>query len=326
MQNKTSFATVFRLDGRGGADRILLSYREKGIEPRGTAWIHLNLGKKGAKEWVQSQANIPEWGRDGLTAPTRITMPIHIRQNQVFLTLRTVNISPGAEPDDMVFLRVFATDKVFVTARVHPAIDFEDVQDLFQDKTGPRSSADLLPYIIESTLDGVAASTQAIEDRVDACEEVIVSGCFPKNAYRFLSESLRQVIVIRRFIAPEREIINTLVRHPVNWFSDETVRDLKDLFERIQRLIEDIDLLEKRIRINQDAVQNEENMKTQRNMYILSIMAGIFLPLSFLSGLFGMNLPGIPLGEHPNGFLAVCVLMILVGLIFIAVFKKKEWI
>ena len=59
---------------------------------------------------------------------------------------------------------------------------------------------------------------------------------------------------------------------------------------------------------------------------MLSVIAGIFLPLSFLTGIFGMNLGGIPLNESPYGFLAINLIMVLFGLVILFLFKKLKWI
>ena len=91
-------------------------------------------------------------------------------------------------------------------------------------------------------------------------------------------------------------------------------------------IVEDIDLLEKRIRVNQDAISHLEDKQTQRNMYMLSVIAGIFLPLSFLASVFGMNLGGIPLATEGYGFITIVVMMVLIGLIIWYLFKRLKWI
>lgn len=326
MVRKKSFASGYILDGHGGAEPLDIKKIEVLSDLKRPVWVHLNLSDPQALRWLEKRDDLSLWVRENLTNPNISEPHIRIRQDSLLLVLRTVNIMPGAEPDDLVFLRLYATDKILISTRLHPAINFEEMDELFADKDGPKDMNGLILSILENTLDGVSDSIVGIENQVDELEEKIIVNNIPQNTYQQLSELLRQVIVIRRFMAPEREAIGNLIRHGSVWFTADMDRGLRDNFDWIQRIIEDIDLLEKRIRVNQDALKNMDDKKVQRNMYMLSVIAGIFLPLSFLASVFGMNLEGIPLGGHRYGFLMISLLMVFIGCIVLFVFKKLKWI
>ena len=99
-----------------------------------------------------------------------------------------------------------------------------------------------------------------------------------------------------------------------------------DIFDRIRRIIEEVDLTEKRIRLNQDFLSHLEDRKTQRNTYMLSIVSGVFLPLSYVASVFGMNLSGIPLSEYQFGFLLVNIIMVIIGIFIWFLFKRLKWV
>lgn len=326
MVQTKPFATGYILDGRGGAEPLSGDQLKDLPATKRPVWIHLNLSDPRALRWIEERTELSAWVKENLTNLDISEPHMRIRQDSVLLVLRTVNIMPGAEPDDLVFLRLYATDKILISTRLHPAINFEDMNELFSDKDGPKDMNGLILSILENTLDGVSDSIVGIENQVDALEEKIIVNDMPENTYQQLSELLRQVIVIRRFMAPEREAVGNLIRHGAAWFTIDMERGLRDNFDWIQRIIEDIDLLEKRIRVNQDALKNRDDKKVQQNMYMLSVIAGIFLPLSFLASVFGMNLEGIPLESHPYGFLAVSLFMVLVGGVVLFVFRKLKWI
>lgn len=326
MVQTKPFATGYILDGRGGAEPLSGDQLNDLPATKRPVWIHLNLSDPRALRWIEERTELSAWVKENLTNLDISEPHMRIRQDSVLLVLRTVNIMPGAEPDDLVFLRLYATDKILISTRLHPAINFEDMNELFADKDGPKDMNGLILSILENTLDGVSDSIVGIENQVDVLEEKIIVNDMPENTYQQLSELLRQVIVIRRFMAPEREAVGNLIRHGAAWFTIDMERGLRDNFDWIQRIIEDIDLLEKRIRVNQDALKNRDDKKVQQNMYMLSVIAGIFLPLSFLASVFGMNLEGIPLGSHPYGFLAVSLFMVLVGGVVLFVFRKLKWI
>ena len=322
---KKSFAVVYTLTGQGKAVKHTPIRLDIPDEDKPT-WIHLDLSDDRSLRWLKKYFKKNEWILENLTNPDICDPRLRVRQNQLLLVLRTVNRTPKSEPDDLVFLRLFARDNLLISTSATSAINFSELDDLFEDEDGPDTIAALIPTILENTLDSVTDSINAIEDQIDDLEETIIIGSPPEGSYQSLSELLRQVIVIRRFMLPEREALDNLIRHGTHWFHGETERFMRDNFDRIRRIVEDIDLLEKRMRINQDALSHIEDKQTQRNTYMLSVIAGIFLPLSFLASVFGMNLGGIPLDSSPYGFIAVNLVMVCIGLLIWFIFKRLRWI
>ena len=323
---KKYFATVYTLDEQGGAEKVLAKRLGTLEDLKKPVWVHLNLSDERASRWLKRQKELNDWVRENLINPEISEPRMRVRQNRLLLVLRTVNMMPKSEPDDLVFLRLFATEKILISTCTSKTLDFKEVDDLFADGDGPENINALIPVILEQTLDNVTASIDRIEDQVDAWEEKIIMGRPAEGMYQALSELLRQVLIIRRFMMPEREVLDNLARHGVRWFNAETERSIRDDFDRVRRIVEDIDLLEKRIRVNQDALSHIEDKQTQRNTYMLSVIAGIFLPLSFLASVFGMNLGGIPWNTEAYGFLAVNGIMLIIGIIIFVVFKKLKWV
>lgn len=325
IQKETSFASVFVLDVFGGVKQIDISRLTKYhmIKP---IWIHLDLSFPESVTWLENNLSLPDYVKETLIKKEVSNSYIHFYQSYILFVACSVNMMPKAEPDDFVFLRLYANKKMLITTSLYPTIDFKEIIELFLDKNGPKNTDELMLIVLENTLDHISKVVADIENYVDVLEEDIITGCLTSKTYAQLSEFLRQILVIRRFMVPEREMVGTLQRRNISWFQLKTNKGLKDCFDRIQRIVEDIDLLEKRIWVNQDVIKNHEYIKMQRNMYMLTVMAGLFLPLSFLSGLFGMNLSGIPFNNHPYGFIIICFLTFLIGLIVLFVFKKLKWI
>ncbi len=325
MKAKKEFATAYVMTPSDTYRPVkLASLTDMGAEGQ-AVWVHLDLSDKRAGQWLKKQPQIPQWARQNLMSAELCEPRLRVRQNQIFLVLRTINMTPGAEPDDLVFLRLYATENILITASSMPVLNWEDIDEVFLEDI-PQSSAALLPILFEQTLDGVSDSIANIEQMVDDYEEAIITNRFQDTVYAALSELLRQVIIIRRFMLPEREVLDNLMRHGIAWFTDETNRRIRDDFDRIRRIVEDIDLLEKRIRVNQDALTHMEDRRNQRNTYMLSVIAGIFLPLSFLASVFGMNLGGIPGNSDSYGFVVVTAIMCLIGIVIWFLFKHLKWV
>lgn len=314
------------LDKKGGAKQLSQTEIKHWNPSDGILWIHLNLREASAIKWVNNDIFLSPWAKETLTDTTESRPRATIHENALLLVIRTANLTPRSEPDDMVFLRIFATSERLISVRLNPALSFKEIKDSFELKSGPKSVCELIETILENTLDSTANTVSDMIEQVDEIEEKIISHQLYPSLFDDLSELMRRLVIMHRFLAPERDALDTLTRRNLPWFDKNFSRTSKDAFHRMQRIIEDITLLRERIRINQEAINQHSTKQSQKNMYMLSVIATIFLPLSFLTGLFGMNVGGIPFSQEPYG-LAVTVLFIaLVGILLAYLFKRAHWL
>lgn len=314
------------LDGKGSATQISEKDIKKWKPSQGVLWVHLNLQFDGVADWLRTQAGLDDWTVETLTDVEESRPRTVVHKNSLLLVLRTVNLTPRSEPDDMVFLRLFADKNRLITVRLHPAIDFKSITDDFETKDGPTDINSLIEVVLENTLDSTADTVSDLEDEMDEMEEVLISKNKPDSLFEDFSEMMRKLVIMHRFLSPERDALDTLTRHNPSWFNANMERTARDSFHRIQRIIEDIDLLRERVHINQDVLASYNTKKSQRNMYMLSVIATVFLPLSFLTGLFGMNVGGIPFSEDANGLLITFTFISFIGMILLIIFKRLKWI
>ena len=136
-----------------------------------------------------------------------------------------------------------------------------------------------------------------------------------------LSDLRRVLIVLRRYLEPQRDALNELELLEPAWIEGRDAHRLSEAQERMARLTDELDALAQRGLVLQDhlAAGQADHMNTQ--MYVLSIVAALFLPLGFLTGLLGVNVGGIPGVDNDWAFWIVCALMILLGLVQWWIFK-----
>ena len=101
---------------------------------------------------------------------------------------------------------------------------------------------------------------------------------------------------------------------------------LRELLERTARFVEDLDSARDRAAITQEELNNRLSEQMNKAMYVLSIVAAIFLPLSLLTGLLGINVGGIPGAENKWAFLLVTFLLVLIALMLISLFRRIKWL
>ena len=100
---------------------------------------------------------------------------------------------------------------------------------------------------------------------------------------------------------------------------------LRESADRTTRFIEDLDLARERAVVVQEELLSRLSEKMDRTMYVLSIVAAIFLPLGFLTGLLGINVGGIPGADFKGSFLIFCIFLVLIVGLQIWIFKRKKW-
>jgi zinc transporter len=101
---------------------------------------------------------------------------------------------------------------------------------------------------------------------------------------------------------------------------------MQDNSDRTLRFLEDLDAIRERSQILQDELYSALSSKLNKNIYILSVVTAIFMPLTFLSGLLGMNVAGIPGAHHAFAFGIVCLIALGIGVLELLIFKRLKWI
>jgi len=123
-----------------------------------------------------------------------------------------------------------------------------------------------------------------------------------------------------------RDALDRLYRQPGKLFSDEESNRLREEADRMTRYLEDIDLARERIVVMQEEFLAQQAQQQNSRMYVLSVVAAVFLPLTFVTGLLGMNVGGLPGLESPNGFVASVIIMVVAAAGLLAFFRWKRWL
>ncbi|MFM7348437.1 MAG: CorA family divalent cation transporter [Erythrobacter sp.] len=184
--------------------------------------------------------------------------------------------------------------------------------------------------------DFVAALAQAISaeldpqvaelgDRVDDCEGALDDGAI--YALRRKIAPLRsQAISLRRFVAPGRDALEDLAQLGFDWISKDNKMHLREASDRFARMAEELDAVRDRAALIHEQVTDLRSEKIDQRSLVIAVVAFIFLPLTFVTGLLGMNVGGIPFAENPWGFWIVCGLCLVMGLAVAAWFAWRNWL
>lgn len=140
-----------------------------------------------------------------------------------------------------------------------------------------------------------------------------------------LSVLRRTAISLRRYLSPQREALSRLLTERLPWLDEGARIELREVSDRLTRYVEDLDEARDRTAVTQEELANRLAEQMNSKMYLLSIIAAIFLPLGFLTGLLGINVGGIPGAESKMGFVLFVLILVAVVVAQVAYFKKKKW-
>jgi zinc transporter len=224
----------------------------------------------------------------------------------------------------MVSVRIWMDDRRIITTGQRKLLSIDDLRDRIVRGRGPSNPGEFLVHLGELLTERIGDVVEDVEDIVDSLEEEVVSGNYQELRFA-LSSVRRQAVALRRYLAPQREALGRLFSER-SVLLDEPVRmRIRELTDRMTRFIEDLDAARDRASVTQEELQNRLAELTNRRMYLLTMIAAIFLPLSFLTGLLGINVGGIPGADYSAAFMIVVVLMLLIGAGQWLFFRWRKW-
>ena len=287
-------------------------------------WQHVDLKGAGSKDWLRKNANIDKLTYQALSADE--TRPRSFAaQDGLLVVLRGVNHNPGEDAEDMVSIRVWIEKNRILSARVRKLLAIQDIVQSMKDNNGPRSPGEFLANLIELLANRIGDFVNRLEDELGEIEDNLES-IAPDQMRAQLGSLRRQIASVRRFLAPQRDALDRLYHIETDILNDRDRQRLREESDRVSRYLEDLDLARERAIVLQEAFLSQLAQQQNTRMYVLSIVAAIFLPLTFVTGLLGMNVGGLPGLDNANGFLiAVVIMLVATGLITLF-FKFKKWI
>jgi zinc transporter len=243
----------------------------------------------------------------------------------LLVILRGVNLHPGADPEDMVSIRMWIEPRRVISLRHQRLMAVQDVREELAAGRGPRDSGALLVRIAGHLIHRMGPVIDELEEGVDGFEERVLSA--PSRELRGqIADLRRQAILLRRYIAPQRDAMLRLQQEDVALLDPAQRARLREVADRVTRYVEDLDAARDRAAVTHEELLGRVAEQMNRTMYLFSVVAVVFLPLGLLTGLLGINVAGIPFAEHPWAFGVVCTLLFVIAGVELYLFHRLRWI
>ena len=316
---------AYRLDGRGGGLGLdPLSALPAGRPlPPGPHWFHFDGRHRGAGQWLREESGLSPVVVESLLS--RNPRPrCTVNGTEVLLNLRGLSVEPSSPAEDMLSVQVWTDGERIITCRDQPAQAIADLRRALEQGRGPSDIGELLSELAErlvSAMDDLIDQAEAETDRLGNLGARRDTATLVEE----LARTRRRMIRLGRYLGPQHRAVSHLAGVLLPWVSDEERALLHATAEQIAEYSDSLRAALEVAEITQDALLQRSSEKTEQRVYLLTLISAIFMPVTFVTGLFGVNLAGIPVAESPLGFTALGFALAALVLLELLIFKAKGW-
>jgi magnesium transporter len=187
--------------------------------------------------------------------------------------------------------------------------------------------ADFLAYtVLDTIIDGYYPVMEALSDRLERLEDRVLTGNPTRTTLDRLNRVKNDLIVLRRSLWPQLESLNRVLRDPNRFLCEEVRVYLRDTTDHCAQLVDVLDSNRELINGLLNTYLSIVGNRTNEVMKVLTIMASIFIPLTFVAGVYGMNFEHMPELHSRWGYPAALAFMVLASGALLLYFRRRGWI
>lgn len=291
--------------------------------PAKFVWVHLDGKEDDTLAWLKEHAGIPETVIYALTAVETRPRTEAIAEGAL-VNLRGP-VAEGENADDrLASIRLWIESGRAISVSFRTLAGVDKLREQMHDGAiaDPGDLVSHLAMIITKRLDPVITD---LGDLVDDAEAALD----PAKAFdtrRTIAKARSEAIAYRRFVAPQRTALERLAELDAGWLEDDDRMHLREAADRFARMAEELEAVRERSALIHEQLTDMRSELIENRGLLISVVALIFLPLTFITGLLGMNVEGIPYAKEPWAFDAVCALCAAVAAAITIWFLSRHWI
>ena len=189
-----------------------------------------------------------------------------------------------------------------------------------------KMGADHLAYsLIDAIVDGYFIILEKLGENIEDVEEKMMANPTPETLHS-IHKLKRRMISLRKSVWPLREVVNALERSDSSLIQDNTRIYLKDVYDHTIQVIDTVETFRDMLSGMLDVYLSSISNKMNEIMKVLTIIATIFIPLTFIAGVYGMNFENMPELRWQWGYPAIWSVMLFIGILMLVYFRKKKWL
>jgi len=298
------------------------SLRSSAREDRPT-WLHFNLADLRARRWLEEESGLGSAVVEALLEPDP---RVHVQQLGTGLcaVLADLHHDFDRNPEGIGQLRIFVEGQRMISFRRHRLRTVDQIRrDLASGALAPRTVSELFAVFLERLAASFGQVVTKLADTVDDAEDEILAGRYQTQG-KVLGSVRRNLARPRRHLNANRQALAPLRGHLPDVL-DTDPSDIRQAIERMDTISQDMELVQERTRLLQEEIAGRQGEATNRNLFLLSTVSAALLPITLITGIFGMNVGGLPGVSHPHGFRWVMLsILVTVSVSLMLLFRRRE--
>ena len=321
------FAWAYRFDSRGAALPIPPEEQlDLHLEHAGFVWLHLDIDHADARGWIARQDLLPDSIRDMLVREgARVQM--HADDDYIWGVVPDFALFQNGVGGEFGALRFALAERFIISARKRPLQAIETTRESVAcGRARVEQPMALLETIMTRVADAFEDHLEQIADELARLEDRII-GEHTRRERQRLGPLRREIVRLGRQLHGLRGVFHRLDVSPDVPITEETRKTAARLYQRMDTLFTDVHALQDRARLLHDELANRLTGETNRQLYILTILATFMMPPTLITGAYGMNVKGLPFSDSPYGFtLTIVLCFVSVALTWVVIIAFDRWL
>ncbi len=269
----------------------------------GFLWLHFSLTNAGCEEWLRKKLALPESFYESLHAEVGSTR-LEQQDDSLVAVVHDVLFDFAFDAGAVSTLCLCIQPHIMVSARRRPLRSVDELREQVKRGGLYQSPADLLAHLLREQADVLVDIVRKSTVKVNSIEDKLLANRI--SVSRAELGSLRRMLVrLVRLLAPEPAALFRLLARPPRWINDSDLQDLRHAAEEFSAAVDDSAVLVERVKVLQEELSALMGEQTNRTLFVLTVVTVLAIPFTVVTGLFGMNVGGVPLINQPSGFYIV---------------------
>ena len=322
MNTETGSSFAYAIQTDGSATRLSAPPGTGEIPPCTLLWRHIDGNDAECKHWLETRSGIPEAAVWALLELETRPRAAKIGEGALVI-LRGVNENPDADPDDLVSIRLWVTAGEVLSINFRPLLAIADMEHSLRDRA-VRDAGDFIVEMADGLVRRLDDTLDDLSRSLDVLEEDVIDER-RRHLRPRIGKVRRTAIELRRFISPQRDALSQLASGPYGFFDESDRINLAAAANSVTRIIEEIDSVRDQAAVLSDQLSDLRQEAVGNRTLVLSIVSAVFLPLTFITGLIGMNVAGIPFADEQWAFFVIVGLNLALAIGVLGWLRFKGW-
>ena len=245
----------------------------------------------------------------------------------IFIVLRLIYLDPESRHIISEQVSMILGKDFLLSFQESSGSVFNQVRDRIRTSKGRlrRSGADYLAYcLLDTIIDSYFVVLEEFGERIEDLQEQVTGRPKP-SVLELIHRTKRDMIILRKALWPVRELISGLIKIETDLIEESTDVFLRDVYEHSIQIMETIEMLRDMVSSALDIYLSSASNRMNEVMRVLTVISTIFIPLTFIAGVYGMNFENMPELKMRYGYAGIWGVMILAAGCMIFFFKKRRW-